>query len=413
MNKRRAVITGLGLVTPLGNEVETTFARILAGESGAAPVTKIDITGFSTTFSCEVKDFEPQSRLDPRDIKRMDPFTQYAVYASVEALEDAGISADSMDPTRIGCVMGTGIGGITEIEAQKERLLAKGPRLVSPLLVPKMMFNSVTGHVALHHGLKGPNYAVGSACASGSHAIGIAMRHIQYGDADVVVTGGSEAANTGLGLSGFGAMKALSTRNDDPRRASRPFDRERDGFVLGEGCAVIVLEEREHAMARGAEILAEVIGFGATDDAFHLTAPDESADGPARCMRMALADAGVDPSAIDYVNAHGTSTELNDKTETKALKQVFGAHAYELMVSSTKSMIGHLLGASGAVEAAICALMLRKGVLHPTINQEVADPDCDLDYIPNQARQHQAGYALSNSFGFGGTNACLLLARHT
>ncbi len=412
MSKRRAVITGIGTVSGLGNTTEDTFSRLIRGESGVAPVTKVDTTGYTTTIASEVKDFDPASKINPRDVRRMDPFAQYAVYCSFEALEDSGLMLDKEDPHRIACIMGTGIGGITEIEIQKEKILKKGPRFVSPMLVPKMMFNSLTGYVALTHGLKGPNYATGSACASATHAIGVALRTIQYGDSDIVFTGGSEAAVASLGLSGFSSMKALSTRNEDPTQASRPFDKGRDGFVLGEGCSVLVLEERERAIARGAEIYAEVVGFGATDDAFHLTAPDESGQGPSNCMMMAIRDAGLNPDQIGYVNAHGTSTPLNDKTETKAIKLTFGDHAYKLAISSTKSMIGHLLGGSGAVECAMSAMSLKKGILHPTINQETPDPDCDLDYIPNEAREASVQYAISNSFGFGGTNACLALASH-
>ena len=412
MSKRRAVITGIGTVTGLGNTTEDTFSRLITGESGVASITKFDTTGFGTTIASEVKDLDPATRINPRDVRRMDPFAQYAVYCSYEALQDSGLQLEQEDRGRIACIMGTGIGGITEIEAQKEKILRKGPRFVSPMLVPKMMFNSLTGYVALTHGLMGPNYATGSACASATHAIGVALRTIQYGDSDIAFTGGAEAAVTSLGIGGFSSMKALSSRNDDPTKASRPFDKDRDGFVLGEGGSVLILEEREHALARGAEIYAEVVGFGATDDAFHLTAPDESGQGPSSCMRMAIRDAGLEPAQIQYVNAHGTSTPLNDKTETKALKLTFGDHAQKLQISSTKSMIGHLLGASGAVECAMTAVSLKKGILHPTINQDNPDPNCDLDYIPNEAREAQVQYAISNSFGFGGTNACLALARH-
>jgi 3-oxoacyl-[acyl-carrier-protein] synthase II len=412
MSKRRAVITGIGTVSGLGNTTEDTFSRLIRGESGVAQITKIDTTGFTTTIAAEVKNFEPSPKINPRDVRRMDPFAQYAVYCSIEALADSGLDLDKEDPGRIACIMGTGIGGITEIEVQKEKILTKGPRFVSPMLVPKMMFNSLTGYVALTHGIKGPNYATGSACASATHAIGVALRTIQYGDSDVVFTGGAEAAVASLGICGFSSMKALSTRNDDPTRASRPFDKDRDGFVLGEGCSVLILEERERAIARGADIYAEVVGFGATDDAFHLTAPDPSGQGPSNCMIMAMRDAGINPDQIDYVNAHGTSTPLNDKTESKALKLTFGDHAHKLAISSTKSMIGHLLGASGAVECAMTAVSLKRGILHPTINQETPDPDCNLDYVPNDAREASVRYAISNSFGFGGTNACLALARH-
>ncbi|MFQ5504306.1 MAG: beta-ketoacyl-ACP synthase II [Planctomycetota bacterium] len=412
MTKRRVVVTGLGLVSPVGVGCQATWDSLLAGRSGIRTIQKFDIADHACRIGGEVWDFHPEEFVDSRLIKRMDPFTQYAAVASVEAMRDAGIDMDKEDPSRIACIMGTGIGGIHELESQKERLMEKAPRFVSPLLVPRMMFNAFTGMIALMHGLKGQNFATGSACASASHALGVALRTIQYGDADVVVSGGAEHAMTPLSLAGFTNMKAVSRRNAEPDRASRPFDRDRDGFVMGDGGGVVVLEERERALKRGAPVYAELLGFGASDDAFHMTAPDESAEGPVRAMECALRDAGVDPDRVGYVNAHGTSTPLNDKTETQALKILFGDHARKLQISSTKSMIGHLLGASGAIEFAAVCLSLHHGKLHPTINYETPDPDCDLDYVPGEAREAQVACAISNSFGFGGTNACLVAARH-
>ena len=413
MSRRRAVVTGLGVVSPVACGTARTFDALLAGRSGIGPITKFDCSEWPTRIAGEVPDLsEAEAQCDPRALKRMDPFTKYAVLAAREALEDCGLSLDQEDVTRISVIMGTGIGGLTELENQVNVLGARGHRRVSPLTVPKMMFNAFTGLVALELGLKGQNFAVGSACASSNHGIGVALRTIQYGDADVVFTGGSEAAITPIGISSFSTMKALSTSNDEPERASRPFDAGRNGFVMGEGSAVLVLEERERAIARGAPIYAEILGFGASDDAFHITAPDESGNGPMRAMQAAIADARIDAERIGYVNAHGTSTQLNDKTETLALKQVFGDHASKLQISSTKSMLGHLLGASGSIEGAATCLSLKHGQLHPTINFEEPDPACDLDYIPNEARDAKIDYALSNSFGFGGTNACLVFGRH-
>ncbi|PIE22485.1 MAG: beta-ketoacyl-[acyl-carrier-protein] synthase II [Planctomycetota bacterium] len=410
--RRRVVVTGVGLLTPIGNDNESSFAAMLEGRSGAAPIQGFDASEYATTFAHEVKDLDPSRYLDRRTLKRMDPYTVYALVSTHEAVRCAGLEIDKEDPTRIGMVQGTGIAGITTLEDQKVQLMKRGARGVSPLLVPKMMFNAHTGQVALELGFKGPNFAVGSACASASHAIGVALRMVQYGDADIMVTGGAECATTALGFLGFSNMKALSRRNDDPQRASRPFDKERDGFVMGEGAGALILEERERALARGAKIYAELVGFGASDDAFHLTAPDETGDGPCRAMEMALKDAGIRPEQVDYVNAHGTSTPLNDKTETKAIRRLFGEHADKLAVSSTKSMVGHLLGASGGVELGATCLMMDRGVITPTINYENPDPECDLDYVPNEAREMRFDYAISNSFGFGGTNCCLALARN-
>ena len=410
--RRRVVVTGIGLLTAIGTDTESSFAAMLEGRSGAAPIRGFDASEYATTFAHEVQGLEPERYLDPRALKRMDPYTIYALVSAHEAIRSAGLELDKEDTTRIGVIHGTGIAGITTLEDQKVQLMKRGARGVSPLLVPKMMFNAHTGQIALEFGLKGPNYAVGSACASASHAIGVALRQIQYGDADIVLSGGAECATTALGFLGFSNMKALSRRNDAPQRASRPFDKERDGFVMGEGAGTLILEERERALARGAKIYAEMVGFGASDDAFHLTAPDETGDGPRRAMENALKDAGINPEQVGYVNAHGTSTPLNDKTETKAMRQLFGAHADKVAVSSTKSMIGHLLGASGGVELGATCLMMDRGVITPTINYENPDPDCDLDVVPNEAREHRFDYAISNSFGFGGTNCCLAIARH-
>lgn len=406
-------MTGMGLVTPVGQGKERVFQALLAGQSGIGPITHFDTSdpAWSVRIAGEIPDFDTSS-VDPRTLKRMDRFTQYAVVASNEAMQDADLNLESEDRTRFAVIMGTGIGGITELEHQCGVLREQSPRRVSPLTVPRMMFNAHTGMIALEHGLLGPNYAAGSACASSNHAIGIAMRTIQYGDADVVISGGSEAAITPVGVASFMTMKALSKHSGDPAKASRPFDKGRNGFVMGEGGAVLVLEERERAIKRGARIYAELCGFGSSDDAHHLTAPEESGEGMLRSMQLALQDAQMSPESVGYVNCHGTSTQLNDKTECHALKRCFGDHAKRLQISSTKSMIGHLLGASGAVELAVTSLSLFHGKLHPTINQDEPDPDCDLDTIPNEAREARIESAISNSFGFGGTNATLAIRRH-
>ncbi len=415
MTKRRVVVTGIGLISPLGNSREETFEALLAGKNGISTITHFDSSEFACQIAGEVRDLDPVFLLGSRAARRMDPHCQYGVAAAIEAMDDANLGTErglgGIDPTRIACILGTGIGGILEVEQQRLRLAEKGPRWVSPMLVPKMMFNAVTAQIALRYGLKGPNFAIGSACASSSHAIGTAMRTVQFGDSDIVVTGGAEAAVTPLGIAGFSSMKALATRNDAPELASRPFDLERSGFVMGEGAGVLVLEELEHAKNRGAKIYAELLGFGASDDAFHLTAPDETGSGPAQAVRMALNDGKISPDQVGYINAHGTSTKLNDRMETKVLKAVFGSRAQEIPISSTKSMIGHLLGASGSVEFAVTCLSLARGFLHPTRNYETPDPECDLDYIPGKARQIEIQYGISNSFGFGGTNCCLLAGK--
>lgn len=410
MTKRRVVITGLGAVTPLGLDVETTWDALLAGTSGAGPITRFDASDFATKFACEVKGFDPTRYIDKVEARKLDPFTHYMLAASDEAMRDCGLDRAKIDLDRFGCIFGTGIGGILELELTAKLLDERGPRRISPFFITKMICNSSAGYAAIRYGLRGTSLVTVSACASASHAIGLSMRTIQYGDADFVLTGGSEAAVTRIGIGAFCANRALSTRNDDPQRASRPFDRDRDGFVMGEGAAALVLEEYEHARRRGARIHAELIGFGSTDDAYHITAPNEEGDGLVRAVRTALADGGVAPDAVAYVNAHGTSTPLNDRIETHALKQVFGAHARRLAVNSTKSMVGHMLGGAGAIEAAVCALTLERGQVHPTINLETPDPDCDLDYVPGTARDLRARVAISNSLGFGGHNTCLVFA---
>ncbi|GDY03221.1 3-oxoacyl-[acyl-carrier-protein] synthase 2 [Planctomycetota bacterium] len=413
MARRRVVITGLGAVTPLGLNLATTWDKLLLGESGAGPITRFDTSKHSTKFACEVWGYVTENFFPKTESKRIDKYSQYFLIAADEAMKASGLQMDHEDRTRSGCILGTGIGGIHEIEATKVVQLERGADRISPFFVPKMMSNAVAGQAALRFGLQGTCYVTVSACASSSHAIGQALRAIQYDEADIMLTGGSEAATTELGLGGFCALKAVSGRNDEPKRASRPFDKNRDGFVMGEGGAAIVLEELEHARRRGATILCELLGYGSTDDAYHITAPNENADGPQRAMVMALKDGGIRPDQVAYVNAHGTSTQLNDKIETLAIKRTFGDHAKKLAVSSTKSMTGHLLGASGAIELAATTLMMQHSRVHPTINYETPDPDCDLDYVPNVARELRVDFAISNSLGFGGHNTCLLLGRFT
>ncbi len=406
--RRRVVITGLGAITPLGNDVATTWETCVAGKSGVARITLFDPTPFSTQFAAEVKGFDPEAHLGRKEARRMDRFTQFAVVASQQALQDACLALDHEDRNNIGVIIGSGIGGIGTITASVDVMRERGPGRVSPFFVPMMLPDTAAGQVAIAFGLKGPNMCVTSACASSANAIGEATEMIRRGAADVILAGGAEAGIVPVALAGFNVMGAVSTRNDAPERASRPFDAQRDGFVMGEGAAILVLEALEHAQARDAHIYAEVLGYGASADAFHITAPDETGDGAARAMRLALADAGLPPEAVGYINAHGTSTILNDKTETQAIKKVFGERAYDLPISSTKSMHGHLLGAAGAVEAVICVKALQTGVLPPTINYEYPDPECDLDYIPNTARHMRVRLVMSNSFGFGGHNASLL-----
>ncbi|MFO1009887.1 MAG: beta-ketoacyl-ACP synthase II [Planctomycetota bacterium] len=410
---RRVVITGLGTLNALGLDVESSWSRMLRGENGVGPITRFDTSEQTVKFAATIQ-WDPLKHFTTPDLRKLDPFTMWALVATDEALRDAGLDAAAASVEareRWGCILGTGIGGITGIEEQHSGLLEKGPRRVSPHFVPKIMANAVSGQVAIRHGLLGTCFTTSSACASAGHAMGMAWRAIQFDDADIVVTGGSESATTPLSLAGFANMKALSQRNDDPASASRPFDKDRDGFVMGEGCGVLVFEELEHAKKRGARIYAEVKGFGSTDDGHHITAPEESGRGPARAMQEALRHAKVALEDVQYINAHGTSTPYNDAIETRAIKTVFGPHAKKLAISSTKSMIGHLLGASAAVEAVVSALSVHHGVVHPTRNYTTPDPDCDLDYIPGSARQLRVRNALSNSLGFGGHNVSLCFGR--
>lgn len=409
-DRRRVVITGLGWVTSLGLSVEQVWQDLLAGKSGIKPITRFDTSEYSVKFGGEVSEFKAEN-IDPRVAKRLDRFAQFALNAAVDAVNDAGLDFANEDPWRCGSVIGTGIGGIEEFESGYSRLLAKGPERVSPFMVPKLMCNAASGNVSIHYGLKGPNSAVATACASAAHAIAEAAECIRHNVADVMVTGGSEAALTPLGTASFIALKALSKRNDAPTEASRPFDKDRDGFVLSEGAGIIVLEEYEHAKARGAKIYAEVLGAGQSADGSHITAPDEQGRGAAHAMEMALKDANINVDRVDYVNAHGTSTPLGDAAETRAVKRLFGDHAYKTAVSSTKSMTGHLLGASGGVEAIITAKTIETGNIAPTINLHQPDEECDLDYVPNTARQADVKVAMSNSFGFGGHNVSLLLGK--
>ena len=411
--KRRVVVTGLGAVTPLGTGVDRFWRNLVKGVSGIDLIRSFDPDEFGLTVKIagEVKDFDPLNYMDKKEASRLSLFVQYAVAAAQEALEDSGLLRSDFDPFRVGVIIGTGIGGLRDIEREHSVITSKGARRVSPFFIPYGISNMGAGYVAIRWGFKGPNYCVVSACATGNHSIGDAMRLIQTGDIDVAVAGGTEASITPLGVAGFAVMKALSTRNEEPQKASRPFDRERDGFVVGEGAGVLVLEEYERAKARGAKIYAELVGYGATDDAFHITAPHECGEGAYECMKIALEDGGIKPEDVDYINAHGTSTPLNDKVETMAIKQLLGDHAYRVKISSNKSMIGHMLGAAGAVEAVATVKTIETGIIPPTINLENPDPECDLDYVPNEYRKEDVKVALSNSFGFGGTNACLVFRK--
>ncbi len=411
MSKSRVVVTGLGAITPVGNDVDTYWNALLEGRSGAARITKFDTAGMTVTIGAEVKGFDPGAFIEAKEVKRMDPFAQYALAAAVQAVKDAGIDFGKCDRFRCGAIIASGIGGLTELQDQHRRFMEKGPSRTSPLFVPKMMLNAAAGQIAIRFGLGGPNWGVVSACASANHAMGTALRTIQYGDADVMIAGGTEAALTYLSLSGFANMGALSRRNEAPEKASRPFDKDRDGFVLGEGAAVLVFEKLEHALERGARIYAEVLGIGNTNDAYHITAPDPDGAGGAYAMQQALRDAGLRPEQISYINAHGTSTLLNDKIETAAIKRTFGGRAGKIPVSSTKSMIGHLLGAAAAVEFVATILSIRHDRVHPTINQETPDPECDLDYVPNAKRAAPVEYAMSNSLGFGGHNSVVVVGK--
>ena len=407
MSTRRVVVTGLGALSPVGNTADEFWSSLLQGRSGVGPITKFDTTGYPTRIAGEVRNFDPLNFVDKKEARRLDPYLQYAVAASVLAVQDAALDTGKVDGSRFGVLIGSGIGGISTLLESHRNLIEKGPDRVSPFFIPMLIANMASGLVSMRFGAKGPNSAVVTACATGNHAIGDSFKIIQRADADVMIAGGSEAIIVPLTIAGFCSMKAMSTRNDEPTKAMRPFDATRDGFVCGEGAGVVVLELLEHALARDARIYAEIVGYGMTGDAHHMTAPDPEGDGAARAMAAAIRDAGLDVSAIGYINAHGTSTPYNDKFETLAIKRVFGEHARRLAVSSTKSMTGHLLGAAGGVEAIATVLALHHGVLPPTINYETPDPECDLDYVPNQARKQDVEAALSNAFGFGGTNATL------
>jgi 3-oxoacyl-[acyl-carrier-protein] synthase II len=413
MMNRRVVITGLGVIAPNGNDVAAYWDNLVAGRGGAGPITHFDTDGFSSKIACEVKNFRPEQYIDAKALRRMDTFVQFALAGAVMAMRDAGleVGAEGLEPERVGVIVGSGIGGIGVIEEQHAILLEKGPRRVTPLLIPMLISNMAAGQISIYFTARGPNTCVVTACATAAHCIGDAYRVIERGDADVVIAGGTEAAITPLGCAGFCIMKALSTRNDDPAHASRPFDRERDGFVIGEGAGVLILEEYERARKRGAEVYAEIVGYGMTADAYHITAPDPEGLGGSRAMSMALEHAGVNPQDVDYINAHGTSTPLNDVAETNAIKKVFGDYAYRVAISSTKSMTGHLLGAAGGAETVATALTIKRGIIHPTINYEYPDPECDLDYVPNEAREANVDVAITNSFAFGGQNATLVLKK--
>ncbi len=410
-NGRRVVVTGIGLVSPLGCGIESNWEGLMEGRSGIGPITRFDTTGYATQIAGEVKDFHPEEFIPKKELRKMDPFLQLGLGAARLGFEDARLTVDAGMADRAGVIMGCGLGGLHTIEEYHRVLLDAGPKKMSPFFIPMLIGNMASGLISIYHGCKGPNLSIQTACAAGTHAVGQAFHFIRNGLADVMATGGVESTVTPLAVSGFNAMRALSTRNDEPQEASRPFDRDRDGFVLGEGGAVLILEEAERALGRGARIYAEVIGFGLSGDAFHMAAPAPDGEGAVRCMQNALEDASVSPEDVDYINAHGTSTDLNDKYETQAIKTVFGEHAWKLAVSSTKSMTGHLLGAAGGLEAAYTALTLDRQCIPPTINYRNPDPDCDLDYVPNKPRTAEIRVAVSNSFGFGGTNGSLVFQR--
>lgn len=411
MEKRRVVVTGIGALTPIGLNKTEFWDSLIKGKNGINKITRFDPTGFPATTAGELKNFDPYRYIEARDLRKLDRFVQYGWVAAKEALEDAGINLEEVDLERMGVIVGSGIGGIETLEIQHNRLIQGGPNRVSPFFVPMMISDMASGHISIKLGAKGTNYCTVSACASGAHAIGESFRNIQYGSNDIIICGGTEAPITPLALAGFSAMKALSTRNDQPEKASRPFDRERDGFIMAEGAGICVLEELNHALKRGAKIYAELVGYGSTGDAYHITAPDPEAKGAARAMSLCLQDARLKPEEVEYINAHGTSTPLNDKYETQAIKQVFGEYAYKIPISSTKSMVGHLLGAAGAVEFIATILSVYNSIIHPTINYEHPDPDCDLDYVPNVPREKSIQIAITNSFGFGGHNAVLAVKK--
>jgi 3-oxoacyl-[acyl-carrier-protein] synthase II len=411
--RRRVVVTGMGLVVPIGIGVETAWKNACEGKSGIGRLTRFDPEGFDTRIAAEVKGFNPELYIEKKEVKKMDLFIQYALAAAKEAVEDSRLSITPENGDRIGVIVGTGLGGLPTIEKYHQILMERGPGRISPFFIPMLVANLAAGQIAIQYGAKGPNICLVTACATGGHCIGDAFRAIVYGDADAVIAGGTEANITPLTVGGFNAMKALSTRNDEPEKACRPFEKNRNGFVIAEGAGIVILEELEFAQKRNARIYAELIGYGYTGDAYHITAPSPDGDGAIRCMRMAIKDAGLKPEDIDYINAHGTSTQLNDLTETIAIKKVFGDHAKKIPISATKSMTGHLLGAAGSTEAIFTVLALRDGILPPTINYEEPDPECDLDYVPNVARRQDLNTGMSNAFGFGGTNATLIFKKFT
>ncbi len=410
---RRVVVTGVGLVTPLGTGVDKSWKNICDGVSGIDRISRFDTSEYPVKIAAEVKDFEVEQFLDIKTAKHLDLFVQYGLAAAIMAVQDSGVSINEDNCSRAGVITGCGMGGLPMIEKYHQVLFERGPKRVTPFFIPMVIPNMPSGHISMHFGSKGPNLTLTTACAAGTHAVGEAYRHIKYGLCDVVISGGSEAVICGIGVAGFSAMKALSTRNDDPAKASRPFDKDRDGFVMSEGAGILVLEELSHAKARGAKIYAEVTGYGLSSDAYHIAAPPEDGSGAVNCMRMALDDAGISPEDVDYVNAHGTSTPLNDRCETLALKTVFGDHAYKLAISSTKSMTGHMLGAAGGIESVFTALSVSEQIAPPTINHVEPSPECDLDYVPNNARKMEIRNAISNSFGFGGTNAVVIMKRYS
>ncbi|MEW6002347.1 MAG: beta-ketoacyl-ACP synthase II [Nitrospirota bacterium] len=413
INKRRVVVTGVGLITPLGLDVKTTWENLLLGKSGIRRIRSFDPSSFQTQIAGEIEGFDPCDYIESKEIKKMDRFIHFAIAATKMAMDDSELRITAGNADRVGVIVGSGMGGLSTIEHYHSVLLERGPRRITPFFIPMLVINLASGQISIRFGAKGPNTAVSTACATGSHAIGDAFKIIQRGDADAMIAGGAEAVITPMGIGGFNAMKALSTRNGEPEKASRPFDINRDGFVMGEGAGVMILESLENARGRGAKIYAEVVGYGMTADAYHITAPAPAGEGAARCMAVALRDGGVDPSEVDYINAHGTSTKYGDELESIAIKTVFKKHAYKIAVSSTKSMTGHLLGASGGVEAVNAVLSIYSDIVPPTINLDNPDPECDLDYVPHKARKMMVNYALSNSFGFGGTNACLLFKKFT
>ncbi len=411
MNQRRVVVTGMGMITPLGNDLASSWDAAVHGRSGLGPITSFDASAFTTRIAGEIRDFDPTAFMSPKDVKKMDAFIHYGIAASLMAMDDSGLEVTEANAERIGAIIGAGIGGILGIEEQTAKYLEGGPRKISPFYIPSTIINMLPGQLSIMKGIKGPNFSAVSACATSNHSIGMAMRMIQYGDADVMIAGGAERGSSPTSVGGFCSMKAMSTRNDDPQAASRPWDKDRDGFVLGDGAGLLVIEEYEHAKARGARIYCELAGFGASSDAYHMTAPSENGEGPARCMLAALKDAKLNPDQVEYLNAHGTSTPLGDLAETLAMKRALGDHAYKTMVSSTKSMTGHLLGAAGGVEAIFSVLALHHGIVPPTINLENPGEGCDLDYVPNVAREKKIDVAMSNGFGFGGTNGTLVFKR--